>query len=337
MEQDILSRRELEHIIRTRKLPNAFVFSGEPHTGRLDAAFWLAKGCNCLAGQFTDACQCRSCKKISLKTHPDILLVDLQDQKKNISISQVRQTALALASRPNEARHRVVIICNSHLMTVQTQNALLKMLEEPPESTFFILICDKPSLLLSTILSRCRKIRFSSLSEAQAREHLTSNYRMSSDEAAIMVGTLGPDVQHVASQFSAPDKPELTAWTILRRWLLKNFSGIMTAVPPKGMQTALMLSQEICRDTARLPVILAVIRSFFRDLIVYRHAPQKITNLDFSDRIAEFSQTCSPENCFGWLKSLYECEYRLASNCTPRLILDSFFLQMVSQKERRPL
>ena len=71
--------------------------------------------------------------------HPDILQVSLSEKKKAISISQIREIGLLLTAKPNEAHKRMVLIEDADKMNVQDQNALLKMLEEPPENTFFIL------------------------------------------------------------------------------------------------------------------------------------------------------------------------------------------------------
>ena len=131
---------ELTHIIQTQKIPNSLLFYGNENTKRKKAAFFFAKGCNCLKKRDIPCNDCKSCRKIDGKTHPDILIIDLEKEKKIVSISQIRKMGLAIASKPNEARFRMVLILNADKMNPQAQNALLKMLEEPPGKTFFILI-----------------------------------------------------------------------------------------------------------------------------------------------------------------------------------------------------
>ncbi|MCP4722681.1 MAG: DNA polymerase III subunit delta', partial [Desulfobacteraceae bacterium] len=150
---------ELNFIIQADRIPNALLFSGEKSTGKKERAFEFAKAANCR--DTTRPCNnCLSCKKINAGMHPDIIQVSLAEKKKMISISQIREIGLLISSKPNEAHKRMVLILDADKMNVQAQNALLKVLEEPPENTFFILTATQLAPLLPTILSRCRQIRF---------------------------------------------------------------------------------------------------------------------------------------------------------------------------------
>ncbi len=160
MQYQIKVVSELTHIIQTKRIPNALLFNGNDNTGRKEAAFLFAKGINCLNKVKPFCNNCRSCRKINEHSHPDIFCIKLPKDKKIISISRIRKIGSAISAKPNEAEFRMILIQNAELMNIQAQNALLKMLEEPPEKTFFILITDKVSLLTPTIISRCRKIRF---------------------------------------------------------------------------------------------------------------------------------------------------------------------------------
>lgn len=103
--------------------------------------------------------QCSSCQRVLANTHPDHYLIEAEE--KTIKIDELRQLQKSLMKAPLEAPLKVVIIDNAQEMTLQAANSLLKILEEPPKNTLFILIAPHLFRLLPTIRSRCRSIFFS--------------------------------------------------------------------------------------------------------------------------------------------------------------------------------
>ncbi|MFC1756167.1 hypothetical protein ACFLZK_02125 [Patescibacteria group bacterium] len=91
--------------------------------------------------------------------HPDKLSLGLLEKKKNISIVQIRKLIQFLTTKPYSSKNKVVVISQAEKMTTQAQNALLKILEEPPFFAIIILSSKTEQALLPTVLSRCRKIK----------------------------------------------------------------------------------------------------------------------------------------------------------------------------------
>ncbi len=107
-----------------------------------------------------DACGvCPACTRIARGVHPDVLVLEPND-KGNIKIDQVRDAIDRAAYRPFEGRARVTIIDQADGLERSAQNALLKILEEPPSSSLFMLVTAWPDLLLPTVRSRCPQLRF---------------------------------------------------------------------------------------------------------------------------------------------------------------------------------
>ncbi|MCF6248269.1 MAG: DNA polymerase III subunit delta' [Desulfobacula sp.] len=322
---------ELDHILMTKKIPNALLLSGNLNTGRKEAAFWFAKGANCQnsAGQ---ACgNCISCRKIDAKTHPDMLTIELVKGKKAISISQIRQLGTVISSRPNEAYYRMVLILDAHLMNVQAQNALLKMLEEPPEKTFFVLIANNVTLLLPTIISRCRSIRFLPLTFQQIKNILVDEYKADPLLAGIAAKTWDADVKKAKTWLNLNPQEHTIDWIARRKWLIASLLDITLPQDKQdktSIQKGLLLSSKLSLEPDLLEDMMAIIKTFLRDLAVSFHHPQKIVNLDFFDSFTDISKTLSQKKIFKWMDSLFETERKLTSNCTIRLTLDSFFLQI---------
>ncbi|MFA5906912.1 MAG: DNA polymerase III subunit, partial [Desulfobacula sp.] len=223
---------ELTHIIRTRAIPNALLFHGHENTGRKEAALIFAKGCNCKGGVGLFCSTCPSCHKIDNNSHPDMIFIDLPAGKNIITISLIRELGNILSSRPNEAKFRMVLISNADAMNVQAQNALLKMLEEPPENTFFILLAVKTDLLLPTIISRCRKIRFKPLSSKVIAKRLISKFQTDPELARIISEAVGSDFKKILTNLNLlgekdSSEEERGDWAKKRKWLLDTLIDIL--------------------------------------------------------------------------------------------------------------
>ena len=139
----------------------SFLFHGPSNMGKTLAALEVARQLNC------DNCadeSCKSCLMLKAGMHPDIELMG-QDDKNKIGIEAVQNLIKKLKySAYDPSSHRVVIIDNAETLTLPAQNALLKVLEEPPVSTTFILTAVSPVSILETIVSRCQPVYFGPLS-----------------------------------------------------------------------------------------------------------------------------------------------------------------------------
>jgi DNA polymerase-3 subunit delta' len=117
----------------------------------------------------------------------------------SIKIEQVRDVVDRAAYRPFEGRRRVVIIDHADALVVQAQNALLKTLEEPPPASVFILITSRPDALLPTVLSRCPRLRFRPLAEADVAAALIKQGRTEAEARAIAATADGSIGQALAA------------------------------------------------------------------------------------------------------------------------------------------
>ena len=275
--------------------------------------------------------------------HPDMLVVGPADNKKIITIAQIREMGQQLSARANEAAHRMVLIHHSELMNPQAQNALLKMLEEPPGSTFFILTAQQISPLLPTILSRCRRIDFPTPATGEIKEILCTRYSLDVKSAHIVSGTAGSDLGfalRLAGLTNVPGKnpanetgKEKTTgappdWKQVRPWLIRKVCGLMQGPKALRVSQSLDLSRFLATHPGLVSDAMAVIRTVFRDLCVLPYTPDKIVNLDFLDSFTDISGMHAYPKKLTWMAQFYDTEKRLASNSGTRLTLDRFFLTM---------
>jgi DNA polymerase-3 subunit delta' len=154
----------LQGILKTGKIATAYLFSGERGVGKFKTAIAFASALNCESPVGSDSCgQCSSCRKIEAGQHPDLRTVIPENGL--ISIEEIRTVDEFLSYTPYEGRYKVVIVDDADLMNVYAANAFLKTLEEPPDESIIILVSSRQEMLAETILSRCVKIKFSTLSE----------------------------------------------------------------------------------------------------------------------------------------------------------------------------
>lgn len=163
-------------------LPHALLLQGGEHTGKLKFTNSIVKSLLCenntevenMNEQSTcEAChQCRSCKTYGAGSNPDYLLIDLIEDKQQISIDQIRAMNAFLTLSRSFNTHRVVLISNAERMNKNAANSLLKSLEEPSDNSVIILLTSQASVLLPTIKSRCQILQLPTPNKQQAIEWL---------------------------------------------------------------------------------------------------------------------------------------------------------------------
>lgn len=147
-------RLSVENFVSLKRIPHAIIIEGDYGTGRHTLANFLANAAVC-SEQNSPCGSCRNCNLAKSLSHPDIATITPLDGKKNIAVSQIRELREEAYIKPHEAEKRVFIIDFADTMNPQSQNALLKVLEEPPKTVMFILIAESKASLLDTIISRC--------------------------------------------------------------------------------------------------------------------------------------------------------------------------------------
>ena len=141
---------------RRGELHNSIILHGPAHEELQSLALGAAKALNCLNRTTGD--DCTACQHIERRIHPDVHFVDVADDRKQISVDQIREILSNAPMRPYEGRTKVFIIDPASALTGGGSNALLKTLEEPARDTTFILLTRSPDLLLPTIRSRSQAI-----------------------------------------------------------------------------------------------------------------------------------------------------------------------------------
>lgn len=144
----------VQNFIKSHRIPHAILIEGESDKANLELGLYIATAAVC-SGETAPCGVCKDCHLAEVGSHPDITRASALDGKKFLSVAQIRELRADAFVKAHQAEKRIFIIEDAHRMNEQAQNALLKVLEEPPQSVVFILLAPSKTLLLDTIISRC--------------------------------------------------------------------------------------------------------------------------------------------------------------------------------------
>ncbi len=170
---DTLKAR-LSAAIDAQRLTHCYLLSGPKGSGKHTLAQLLMAAMECTADQRPCGC-CSQCRKVLQGIHPDIAVVD-DTSRKTIPVDLIRQVCSDAYIRPNEGRRKIYLLPRAQDLGLPGQNALLKVLEEPPEAVTFLLLCENADRLLPTIRSRCVELKLAPLPEALLLQALQARY-----------------------------------------------------------------------------------------------------------------------------------------------------------------
>ncbi|MCS7040083.1 MAG: DNA polymerase III subunit gamma/tau [Anaerolineae bacterium] len=161
----------LRQALRQGRIGHAYLFTGPRGTGKTSSARILAKAVNCLAPDVAARPDntCAICQAINEGRLLDLIEIDAAS---NTSVDDVRELRDRVAFAPTEARYKVYVIDEVHMLSTSAFNALLKTLEEPPPHVIFILATTEPHKIPATIISRCQRYDFHRLSTRLIADHL---------------------------------------------------------------------------------------------------------------------------------------------------------------------
>ena len=167
------NERLKENLTRSLKkghISHFYLISGPEGSGKHTLAHLLAAAILCQSKE-PPCMSCHVCRRVLEDIHPDVIWVEDKD-KKTVTVDLMRQARADAFIRPNEAAYKIYVIPRAQDMRLEAQNALLKILEEPPEYAVFLLLADNPNKMLPTIRSRCTALNLNALPEETLRSAL---------------------------------------------------------------------------------------------------------------------------------------------------------------------
>lgn len=195
-------KEQLSYLLAAGRLPHVIVLEGEEGIGKKTLAMEIASALVCRSGGEKPCGYCAQCSKAEKGYHPDIMLCGPEDGKKFISVGAIRDIINNAYIAPLESDYKIYIIDKAHCMNESAQNAILKMLEEPPSYVVFILTVEARSMLLETVLSRAVVLSVDGVSEKIGADYITANcdadYDTAKDAVTAFKGNIGKAMASIA-------------------------------------------------------------------------------------------------------------------------------------------
>ncbi len=301
-------------------MPQSLLFAGPEGVGKYAAAMALAQAVNCPNQKDGDACgACNTCRRVAAGTFSDVVVLDKGDRA-SIGVDPLRDQVLTpIGYRPFEGRRRVFIIDPADEMTVQTQDALLKTLEEPPPSAIIVLVTAYADSLLATVRSRCRRLRFNALSDDDVVRVLTSpGIGLDADEARHRAFVSGGSVARAL----AADGREFVDDRAAALGLL--VAAADRHVPVRLKAAAAFASVEKKRRAREAASArLAIVATLLRDLLVIdTHGRASITNTDLAEHLEPLVSKYPVDRIVAAFSAVRRAETDLDRNASPKIVAD---------------
>jgi len=308
----------LRGMLEKDEIDGSYLFVGPDGVGKRSAAVEFAKAINCeRKGQ--DACEeCIPCNKINSLNHPDVFIIQKEKESSFIKIDKIREIIYQASLKPYESGKKIFIITEAEDMNEESQNALLKILEEPRENQIFILTTSRASGILPTVISRCRLVKFNLMTQAQIQALLVERHGFSEDEAVLFSHmALGSHGRAIAFK----DNDEIRE----RDRMLNDFFFRKRA----------LFREDVCDEKkySDLDESLRMLLSWYRDLLVSKFTEDKniFLNADRAEEIRSYSARFSPAKLERDISSVMTAINRIRKNINPKMALFNMALELERQ------
>ncbi|MEE8177869.1 MAG: DNA polymerase III subunit gamma/tau [Acidobacteriota bacterium] len=340
----------LKNAILQDRVAHGYLFSGARGVGKTTTARILAKALNCAQGPTVTPCgECDSCREIASSSAIDVLEIDAASNRGIDEIRELRESARYLPSRD---RRKVFIIDEVHMLTPEAFNALLKTLEEPPESVLFILATTEAHKIPTTILSRCQHFAFRLVDYREILgelERIAQEEQIQSDAASLgliaraAAGSLrdGLSLLDQAIAYSGQQLDEESLRRLLGAVPDQILEELMRGVHASDAARVLEGVERLIRQGFEIQQLTAELTRFIRNLMVVRVCgpdPQLLPLPEESlSRLKELAAAYGPEDLSRFLQIMLRTQAEVRYALEPRFHLELALMKLVHAQRLEPL
>lgn len=285
------------------RLSHAYLFYGPAGVGKRKMAQAFTQLLNCETPLDGQPCRsCKACRKVLTGNHPDV--TEVRPDGASLKIAQIRELQDRAHLMCYEGNYKVIMIDDAHLMTAEAANSLLKILEEPPGQTVFILLTSDTKSLPDTILSRCQGIPFQPLDDTVISEILQEMGVTASFPLALAHGSVGKALE--------------LAERIDNQRLQKELDNLLADLQDGSYRDLLAWAERMDENRELQEVMLSLLASHYRDRLI-----RQMELINFNKTRLAF-------------EALSQAEYHLKYNANIRLSLEVLLLRLRSiEREER--
>jgi DNA polymerase-3 subunit gamma/tau len=336
----------LGNALRSGRIAPAYLFSGPRGTGKTSSARILARSLNCIGsdGPTPDPCGvCELCTAIAAGNALDVIEIDAAS---NTGVDNIRELIERSRFAPVQARWKVYVVDECHMLSTAAFNALLKTLEEPPPRVVFVLATTDSQRVLPTILSRCQRFDFRRIPLEALEGHLRwiagqEGIAISAEALHVVAqraqGGLR-DAESLLDQLSLLPPPiePLAVWELLGavpEQELLQLAGALADAEPLGVIEAIRTLLERGREPS---AVLQGLAGLLRDLVLAGVAPERLELTAFSPQfrpeLPGLARRLGKARLLLWQAQLKGSEQQLRQSVQPRLWLEVLLLGLLAEE-----
>ncbi len=337
----------LKQALLTKKIAPAYLFNGPRGTGKTSSARILAKSLNCQAFEqptITPCCKCDLCRQITDGSALDIIEIDAAS---NTGVENIREIIERARFAPTQARWKVYVIDECHMLSTAASNALLKTIEEPPSRVVFILATTNPERVLNTIKSRCQKFDFRRISPSDIFQHLSEIAEKESIEYEV------PALKMIAKRSNGGMRDAqslLEQLNLLPEGItINNIQNLLGEVSESELTNmiksliennpeSLIITCNKLYDAGNEPLqIIIGLLNITRDLLLHttnnKYSDLYYTSDEFQYELDKISKTINKSTIINWHNNLRNIEYQIKSSDNPRLWFEIHLTGLLGNQE----
>ena len=327
--------KTLQNSILNNKIGHAYLFCGPRGTGKTSIARIFAKTLNCPNAKDAHPCNnCSICNEITSGTSPDVIEIDAAS---NNGVDEIRELRDKVKFLPAGTKYKVYIIDEVHMLSTSAFNALLKTLEEPPAHAIFILATTEPNKVIPTIISRCQRFDFKSLTNDEIYKRLElvcNNEGIKFEEDALMSIAKAAD-GGMRDGLSLLDQAISLSDEVINDDVASNVTGtvdksnllkLAKSIEDKKISDALnqvSVLQNNGRDTQKITNGLL---GFYRDILMCKAGVDK----EDDPRYREFADNVDLRKVYFYIDALNEVQSKISVTTTANIYLEVGLIKMIS-------
>lgn len=309
-------KKNIEHNV----LSHFYIFNGEDGIGKKDLVMEFVKSIYCKENIYRND-ECLSCKKVMSKNHSDVIYIEKEEKKKYIGIDIIRnEVNKTVQLPPFESDKKIYIIDRGEKLTVESQNALLKTIEEPPEYIIFIFITNNIDVLLPTVLSRAVVFNCRKLNTSEMNRYINKNLNIEDSQKPFIINMADGNINALNKLIDDEEFKEMRIRLI----------NILVQLESLDLVEALSFYTFFNENKNYIDDIFNIMIIWYRDLLVFKETRDfsLIIQQDKKDDIISFSERFSVSNLVKKNKVIENTMKFLNTNSNFQITIENMLLSL---------